>query len=185
MISRAGLPKQSGFAATARYKASLKAILKKDYCHGVKPLEMPDSHHVSAAVGWLGLGSLHPVVQQVRWQICAKAERWEMATEIAKSLRDSEPDEPQHWLNFAYASRRMQDGGLESARKILAKAHKLFPKEPIIAYNLACYECQLGQLKKAWKWYQTALELGDPKALKRMALEDDDLKPLWADIREK
>ena len=131
------------------YKASLKAILKKDYCRRVKQLEMPDSHHVSAAVGWLGLGSwqdandelnliapeyrMHPVVQQVRWQICAKAERWEMAAEIAKSLREAEPDEAQHWLNFAYASRRMQDGGLESAKKILAKAHKLFPKEPIVA----------------------------------------------------
>jgi predicted Zn-dependent protease len=167
----------------------------------VKKLEMPDSHHVSAAVGWLGLGSwhdaneeldlvapeyrTHPVVQNVRWQIYARAERWETAAEIAKSLRKAEPGEAQHWLNFAYATRRMQAGGLDAAREILAKAHKLFPKEPIIAYNLACYECQLGQSKKAWKWFQKALELGDPKALKRMALEDNDLKSLWPDIREK
>ncbi|HEY3855590.1 MAG TPA: tetratricopeptide repeat protein [Verrucomicrobiae bacterium] len=167
----------------------------------MKTLEMPDSHYVSAAVGWLGLGNwqeandelnlvapefrTHPAVQQVRWQICAKAERWEMAAEIAKDLRRSEPGEPQHWLNLAYATRRTEGGGLDSAREILAKAHKLFPKEPIIAYNLACYECQLGQSKKAWKRYQKALELGDSKALKRMALEDNDLEPLWPEIREK
>jgi predicted Zn-dependent protease len=175
--------------------------MKRPYRSAVKPLEMPDSHHVSAAAGWLGLGSWqdaeeelslvapeyrsHPIVQQVRWQICAKAGKWETAAGIAKALRDAEPKEAQHWLNFSYATRRMSGGGLEGARDILAKAHKLFPKEPIIAYNLACYECQLGQSKKAWKWLQKSLELGDPRALKRMALEDDDLKPLWPEIREK
>jgi len=48
--------------------------------------------------------------------------------------------------------------------------------------NLACYECQLGDLSQARKWLETAFKAGDRKELKRMALADSDLKPLWAEL---
>jgi hypothetical protein len=49
-------------------------------------------------------------------------------------------------------------------------------------YNLACYECKLGRLEQAKSWLEKAFELGDPKKIKLMALEDPDLEPLWREI---
>ena len=57
-----------------------------------------------------------------------------------------------------------------------------FPEDPIMRYNLACYECQLGRLEHARNWLQKAFKLGDPKKIKLMALEDPDLQPLWREI---
>ena len=44
-------------------------------------------------------------------------------------------------------------------------------------FNLACYDCQLGQLDDAKLWLQRAFELKPQFRLK--SLEDDDLEPLW------
>jgi len=166
----------------------------------MKPLEQPDSFHLSAAIGWLGLGNwqeaneelgkispalrAHPDVLEVRFEIYSKAGKWDMAAEIACALVQISPEEPQFWIWQAYATRRMPGGGIPQAKEILGKAQPLFPKKALIAYNLACYECQLGDYKAAWKWLEAAFDLGDPQQVKRMALADPDLEPLWAEIRE-
>jgi hypothetical protein len=51
-----------------------------------------------------------------------------------------------------------------------------------VGSNLACYECQLGDLSQARKWLETAFKAGDRKELKRMAMADPDLKPLWEEL---
>jgi len=56
------------------------------------------------------------------------------------------------------------------------------PTLKIIRYNLACYECQLGRLEQAKSWLQKSFELGDPRKIKLMVLEDPDLELLWAKI---
>jgi Flp pilus assembly protein TadD len=166
----------------------------------MKPLEPPDSFHLSAAIGWLGLGNWqeaneelekivpalasHPDVLWVRLEIYSKAEKWDKAAEIACALVQSRPTEPQFWIAHAYATRRMPGGGIPQAKEILRKARGLFPKEFLIAYNLACYECQLGNLEAARQCLQTASELGNPKKVKQMALADPDLELLWMEIRE-
>jgi Flp pilus assembly protein TadD len=65
----------------------------------------------------------------------------------------------------------------------LIQAQRTFPKEQIIAYNLACYDCQLGDLNAARSWLEKACALGDARKIKHMALQDPDLEPLWPDIR--
>jgi tetratricopeptide (TPR) repeat protein len=166
----------------------------------VKPLEPPDTFHLSAALGWLELGNwreaneelekiapglrAHPDVLEVGFGVYSKAGKWDMAAEIACALILIRPKEPQLWSSHAYATRRMPSGGIPQAKEILVKARAMFPKEPLIAYNLACYECQLGELKAAWKWLEIAFDLGDPKRMKLMALQDPDLEPLWAEIGE-
>jgi predicted Zn-dependent protease len=170
----------------------------KAYRDNVKPLEMPDAHYLSSAIGWLGLGNCqeashelekirprfraHPEVMTVRFEILGKEGKWEEAAGIAKGRRDANPKEPQWWISLAYATRRKPDGGLDSAKQILTEAQMAFPREPIIAYNLACYECQLGEMKGAWTWLKKAFDLGDPRKFKRMALGDPDLKPLWPEL---
>jgi hypothetical protein len=48
--------------------------------------------------------------------------------------------------------------------------------------NLACYACQLGNLKQARDWLQKAIDLANTKEVKLMALSDPDLEPLWKEI---
>ena len=52
--------------------------------------------------------------------------------------------------------------------------------EPTIRYNLACYECQLGDLAVA-KQHLKAATKADTK-FRGMALDDPDLEPLWSEI---
>jgi len=62
---------------------------------------------------------------------------------------------------------------------VLDEAAKLFPTEWSIHYNLACYCAQLGQLDAAQEHLSNSYEVGDARQIKLMALDDDDLKPLW------
>ena len=65
------------------------------------------------------------------------------------------------------------------AKALLLEAAKLFPEDGMIQYNLACYSAQLGQLDAAKEYLHKSYELGDAKQIKLMALDDEDLKPLW------
>jgi len=75
--------------------------------------------------------------------------------------------------------RRATGGGIEKAKPVLLEAAKLFPDDDTIQYNLACYCAQLGQLDAAQEYLDKSYELGDAKQIKLIALDDDDLKPLW------
>jgi hypothetical protein len=58
-----------------------------------------------------------------------------------------------------------------------------FSTNATMRYNLACYECQLGDLDQARAWLEKAYRLGERAEMQAMALEDPDLKPLWEEIR--
>ena len=62
---------------------------------------------------------------------------------------------------------------------MLEEVAKLFPGDSMIQYNLACYCAQLGQLDTAQEYLGKSYELGDAKQIKLIALDDEDLKPLW------
>ena len=62
---------------------------------------------------------------------------------------------------------------------MLDEAAKLFPTEWAVQYNLACYCSQLGQLDDAQGHLDKSYELGDAQQIKLMALDEEDLKPLW------
>ncbi len=66
----------------------------------------------------------------------------------------------------------------------LLPAAKKFPAEPVIAYNLSCYACQLQQFDIARHWLNLAVTAGHKEAIKKMALADADLQPLWTEIKE-
>jgi tetratricopeptide (TPR) repeat protein len=164
----------------------------------IKPLEPPDSFHLKAAEGWLELGNhleaneeleqiapqlrVHPDVLEIRWEIYAKESKWNVCKDIAKAITKLAPTRSSGWLHLAYATRRAKDGGLKPAREILSSATEKFPKAPIIFYNLACYDCQLGNLKEAKQWLGKAIDLAGKKNIRLMALDDTDLKPLWEQI---
>jgi len=156
--------------------------------------------HLDAAGGWLGLGCVpearaeldlisadrqqHPAVLDLRWTLWAHEKCWAEALETAEAELAAAPDDCPGWLHRAYALRRIADGGLPKAWEALLPAAEKFPKEPVIAFNLACYACQMRELDVARHWLQRAMKIGGPEAIRKMALADDDLKPLWPEIRE-
>lgn len=160
----------------------------------------PDSHHLNAAVGWLGLGlpedakaelklispahQRHPDVLELRWTICAHECHWDAALAVARKLMTQAPERADGWLHHAYALRRVSEGGLEKAWAALRPAADKFPQEPVIPYNLACYACQMKQLDEARIWLKRALKIGGKEHIKQMALADPDLAPLWDEIRQ-
>src|SRR6266404_1079121 len=131
-------------------------------------LEPPDTHCLSAAVGWLELGNAaeakaeldrispamhsHPDVLEVRWLICAETGNWQEGLKAAQDLVRRAPERPTGWLHQAYALRRLPDGGIKRAWEALLPTFDKFSTEPIIAYNLSCYACQLKQLDEARAW---------------------------------
>jgi predicted Zn-dependent protease len=160
----------------------------------IKPLDVPDSFHLEAAEGWLGLGDVesatselreispaertHPAVLSVRYEIYSLAKQWDMAVEVAGELIKILPEESFVWIWLAYATRRKSGGNMGEANKILLGAELKFPKHYLFPYNLACYCSQLGEMKEAERWLKKAAAI-DNAAVKKIALEDADLKPLW------
>ena len=70
------------------------------------------------------------------------------------------------------------------AQEKLKPAAKKFPRQHVVFYNLACYACQLGELKEALRLLEKAIDLAGKRDIRLMAMEDPDLEPLWKDIAE-
>ena len=162
-------------------------------------IEPPDRHHLAAAIGWIGLHNWGeakleldkisaknrraPAVLLVEYDIYASSKDWGCAAEVAGTLVEVIPDSAAIWLSLAYAVRRKPGGNVKEARAILTKGEQLFPGESMIAYNLACYECQLGNVDVARDWLDKAMARGDAKQIMALASKDSDLEPLWKELK--
>jgi tetratricopeptide (TPR) repeat protein len=156
------------------------------------PLNPDDQRHLTAAEGYAALGmyldanaELEEIdaevrhvaeVLAVRLEIYRGLEKWELMQTVAGRLARHDPDNVQWAISLAFATRRAQS--IEAAKVILLEAVERHPKEPILHYNLACYECQLGDIEVAKARLQHACKLSEKCRL--MALDDADLEPLWA-----
>jgi len=163
-------------------------------------LPPPNQFFIEAAVGWLELGnprealieldqldaSLRNCAQAlgVEWGIRAALSEWETALKIAKTLIEIDPANPSGWIHLGYSSRRVPGGTVLDAWNNLLSGAARFPREPIIAFNLACYACQMNRLDKARAWFHRATESGDRKEILKMGLAEKDLEPLWSEIKK-
>ncbi len=163
----------------------------------MKKIESADRHRLNAAEGWLELGDsreadaeldaitpqlqAHPAVLQMRWRLNAQAKKWDRCVEIASTLTKMMPADEQSLVNLGnslYFSGRTR----EAFDQVSAMTPR-FPRNAILRYNLGCYACQLGMLDVAKIWLGEAFALDEKSELKRMALEDRDLEPLWEVLR--
>lgn len=103
---------------------------------------------------------------------------WETAARVSRSLCEMHPDRVDTWVSYAYAVRRHEN--ILSAHTILLQAIERFDEDAIIPYNLACYECQLGNNEKAKKYLKRAISLDN--SYRTLALEDEDLETLKEEI---
>jgi predicted Zn-dependent protease len=158
-----------------------------------RPIGPPDVHYLRAAEGWLELGDhleaneelkkitlqcrFHPQVLLVRWEIYAREGHWEFAHTIAHGLVALAPEEPVGWINRAFALHQMRR--TNEAWHSLLPASRKWPNNATVAYNLACYACQLGRLDEARQWIERAMDIGDGPRIKALAAQDPDLRPLF------
>jgi tetratricopeptide (TPR) repeat protein len=158
-----------------------------------KVLEPPDTHYLRAAEGWLMLGCVteaqtelqnislqarfHPRVLMARYEICARKAHWELAYALAQGLVVLSPQEPAGWINRSIALHALKR--TPEAWYTLLPAAEKFPKNVVIAYNLACYGSQMGRFSEANQWLKKATEMDKDNKVKWMAVKDPDLMPLW------
>jgi tetratricopeptide (TPR) repeat protein len=119
-----------------------------------------------------------PEVLALRIAIYRGLEKWELMQEIAKRLAEFQPNDIQWTISLAYATRRADS--IQAAKEILLNAEPKFPKEAAIKYNLACYLCQTGDFEIAKHYLQKTFKID--LSWRMAALEDEDLKPLWASL---
>jgi Flp pilus assembly protein TadD len=159
-------------------------------------LQPPDSHHLSAAVGWMELGNLieagaelgsispenqsHPDLLEVRWSLCAHERQWDAALALAERLVSAAPERCSGWIDRSYSLHELKR--TEEAREKLLPAAARFPDVTTIPYNLACYESQLGRLDRARRWLTLAMSVGKRDAVLAQALKDSDLRLLWPEL---
>ena len=164
----------------------------------IAPLEPPDCHHLAAAEGWLELGnpleaaaelrrigppwSAHPDVLELDWQIHAHARQWSACLELAGRQIQLAPDEPAGWIHRSYALHELKRTA--EARDQLLPAITLFPNEVILTYNLACYECSLGNLPGARQWLKQTFAHKNGLPWRLAAQDDSDLERLWPEIKK-
>lgn len=110
----------------------------------------------------------------LRVQIYSALKEWALMQTVAKALALRDPDNF-HWsISWAYATRRADC--IDAARLILLEAVERIPNAAILHYNLARYECQLGDVEVAKARLRHAFNL-EPRYRLR-ALEDEDLEAL-------
>jgi tetratricopeptide (TPR) repeat protein len=159
------------------------------------PLEPPHQQYWQAAVGYVELGMFTeadseldkidpfcraaPEVLGVRLAIYRGLKKWELMQQIAKRLKEFQPDNVQWTISLAYATRRTYS--IDVAMEILLDAEAKFPREAAIPYNLACYYCQLGEMEKAKCYLEQAFEID--LNWRKAALDNEDLRPLWDSLR--
>ena len=162
----------------------------------MRTLPLQDQRHLEAAEGWLGLDDwteaneelaqicpslrAHPYVLFVRYEVLAKAQKWEEAVEIARTLVALFPERSEAWICLAYSTRRKSaESGLVAAKEILAQAEARFPADYLIRYNLACYHSVAGDKRHALAYLEQALVL-DPNY--RLLIDHEpDFDPLRGD----
>ena len=158
-------------------------------------LEPEDLHHLSAAYGYCDLKmygdageelekisrDYHdlPEVAGARLAILQGLKQWDRTRDMARELAQGDPGNVQWWISWAYATRRAESIG--AAKAILLEAVKQHSDEPLIHYNLACYDCQLGDLETAKAYLKRAFKL--ESGYRKIAAGDEDLIPLKALIR--
>ncbi len=131
------------------------------------------------------LDSLPPAAQmradglELRVVILMMAERWREAARACERLCAVAPEVPGGFIHHAFCLHELGKTG--QAREVLLDGPPALVKEATYHYNLACYECVLGNLESARA--HLAMSLKMDAGLREHARTDPDLRPL-GDLHE-
>jgi len=134
-------------------------------------------HEADAELRLIGHSNAeHPDVLEIQWRLYAARKQWDEALEISRRLVDAAPDRSLAWIHQSYTLHEMRQ--TDEAWTVLLPAAERFPEEPTIAYNLACYACQLGMFQDSRHWLRRAARIASRDEILSSALNDPDLAPL-------
>lgn len=119
-------------------------------------------------------------VLEKRWLRGAERQDWLSALEVANQIVRRNSGEATGWIWQSVSLHKLKR--TTEAREQLLVALERFPNMAIIHYHLACYACQLGHFKESTQWWSTALKIGNRELLTMMAVNEEDLKPLWRSL---
>ena len=145
---------------------------------------------IQAAQGYTELGMHHealkeldslvmvvkkrPDVLELRILILMQAKKWRVALQVSRELCEIRPNATIGFIHTAFCLHEL--GRSNEAKSVLLSGPAELIDEPTYHYNLACYECVLGNLESAQAHLETSILLD--KNLKYFARNDPDLKPL-------
>lgn len=118
-------------------------------------------------------GKFHAGEAVSEWNELAQKQSWRAAVELAGKIIADYPESSFGYVKKAFALHA--DGRTEDAKSTLLPAANRFPKNRTVFYNLACYECRLGNLDAAKTWLKMAKEISGKDAIRRLASNDPDL----------
>jgi lipopolysaccharide biosynthesis regulator YciM len=158
---------------------------------GSNPLKADWRTHVLASSGYLELGMFDAAalmleeiapedkdrneVLGARVNLYMAAKKWDMVAAVASHLVKVDPQTPGWWISLAYALRCTES--IEKAEAILLRAQAIHPNVAMIAFILACYASVAGRIEEAKDRLRHAINFD--KDIRKLALDDQDLKPLW------
>ncbi len=150
--------------------------------------------HIQAAQGYHELGmhrdalteldeiaeemSGRPEVIEMRLIILMHAKRWKEALAISRKLCAAAPDKAAGFIHAAFCLHEL--GRTGDAKTLLLAGPVSLQREATYHYNLACYECALGELDDAYTHLQASFAID--RKFREFAKTDADLELLRARI---
>jgi len=115
-----------------------------------------------------------PAALELRLVILMQAKRWKPALATGRELTQLAPEKTIGFIHSAFCLHEL--GKTDEARKVLLSGPETLQGEPVFHYNLACYECVLGNLDLARTHLEKSIVLD--KKFREHAQTDPDLKAL-------
>lgn len=116
----------------------------------------------------------HPAALELRLLVQMQARDWKAALKVSQELCHIAPDRSAGYIHSAFCLHEL--GDTEKAREVLLNGPEVLHSEPTYHYNLACYECRLGNLDLARLHLEKSFALD--KKFRDFAKSDPDLDKL-------
>ncbi|MDQ3622173.1 MAG: hypothetical protein M3463_06760 [Verrucomicrobiota bacterium] len=116
----------------------------------------------------------HPGTVELRLVILMQAKRWKHALIASRTLCRVSPEKNMGYIHTAFCLHEL--GSTTEARATLLSGPETLHADPTYHYNLACYECVLGNLDLARLHLEKSITLD--KKFREFARKDPDLAPL-------
>jgi hypothetical protein len=150
------------------------------------------ARRVTYATGFIELGLLAEALDELdaiegadqptlpvllaRTELYMGTKQWDRLVAVAQAAASADPSRQQAWIAWAWGQRRLT--AIPDAKAVLLQAEQHHGETcALLHFNLACYECQLGDLEAAKTRLTRARAIGGEGFI-TMALDDADLEPL-------
>lgn len=108
-------------------------------------------------------------------ELLVETKEWGRGASLACELCRSWPEKSFFWIKWAYCLHELRR--TSEARDVILSAPPETQAEPLVRYNLACYESQLGHIDHAKELLSMAIKAD--RGYQAIALDDPDLQPIW------